>query len=130
MLPVGEPADMQLIQEQPFNSAYNSVQPEVFGRKEKILHPPSGKTTYLKAIFLLLCGLVLPGILILLFPINVITIILASVVGLAIFIAGCCCCCGIYTVQPNSAYILTMFGEYKGTVKDNGIFYVNPFYTK
>jgi regulator of protease activity HflC (stomatin/prohibitin superfamily) len=23
-----------------------------------------------------------------------------------------------------------MFGEYKGTVKDNGLFWVNPFYTK
>jgi len=106
------------------------LQPEViFERKEKVLHPPGGQSTCAKAAFMMICGLALPGILIPLIP-NAVVIIITSVVGFIMFCAGCCCCQGIYTVQPSSAYILTMFGEYKGTVKDNGLFWVNPFYTK
>jgi regulator of protease activity HflC (stomatin/prohibitin superfamily) len=35
---------------------------------------------------------------------------------------------GMITVQPNNAAILNLFGKYVGTVKDNGLFFVNPFY--
>ena len=37
---------------------------------------------------------------------------------------------GFFFVNPNSSRVLILFGEYKGTVKDNGFFYVNPFYVK
>ncbi len=56
--------------------------------------------------------------------------------GLAIFI----CCVGsilwvlhligFMTIQPNLARVLTFFGKYRGTVTDNGFFWVNPFYGK
>ena len=36
---------------------------------------------------------------------------------------------GMITVQPNNARILNLFGKYVGTVKDNGLFFVNPLYT-
>jgi regulator of protease activity HflC (stomatin/prohibitin superfamily) len=36
---------------------------------------------------------------------------------------------GIVIVQPNNARVLNLFGKYVGSVKDNGIFFVNPFYT-
>ncbi len=36
---------------------------------------------------------------------------------------------GLLIVQPNQASILNLFGKYSGTVVDNGIFFVNPFYT-
>jgi regulator of protease activity HflC (stomatin/prohibitin superfamily) len=37
---------------------------------------------------------------------------------------------GLYTVQPNQAAVLSLFGKYVGTVKDNGLRWSNPFYGK
>ncbi|MGE8218027.1 MAG: SPFH domain-containing protein, partial [Stenotrophomonas maltophilia] len=37
---------------------------------------------------------------------------------------------GLYTVQPNQAVVLSLFGKYEGTVKDNGLRWNNPFFTK
>ena len=37
---------------------------------------------------------------------------------------------GFLMVQPNESRVLLLFGEYVGTVKKNGFFWVNPFYTK
>jgi len=37
---------------------------------------------------------------------------------------------GFVMVQPNGSRVLLLFGEYIGTVKKNGFFWVNPFYTK
>ena len=37
---------------------------------------------------------------------------------------------GFFIVNPNSSKVLVLFGAYKGTVKDNGFFCANPFYTK
>ena len=37
---------------------------------------------------------------------------------------------GFFFVYPNSSRVLTLFGEYKGTVKKNGFFWVNPFFIK
>jgi regulator of protease activity HflC (stomatin/prohibitin superfamily) len=36
---------------------------------------------------------------------------------------------GLLIVQPNNARVLNLFGKYVGTVKENGMFFVNPFYT-
>jgi len=35
---------------------------------------------------------------------------------------------GFKVVNPNSSMVMVLFGAYKGTVKDNGFFWVNPFY--
>ena len=37
---------------------------------------------------------------------------------------------GHFTLQPNEARVLILFGEYKGTVRESGFFWTNPFYTK
>jgi len=37
--------------------------------------------------------------------------------------------CGIKILQPNEALVLTLFGKYYGTLKGEGIFFVNPFVT-
>ncbi len=37
---------------------------------------------------------------------------------------------GFFYVNPNGSRVLVLFGEYKGTVKANGFFWVNPFFTK
>ncbi len=49
--------------------------------------------------------------------------ILAVVVGI-IFL------CGHFTLQPNAACVLVLFGEYRGTVRESGFFWTNPFMTK
>ncbi len=33
-------------------------------------------------------------------------------------------------IQPNHARVLTFFGKYVGTVRDNGFFWTNPFYVR
>ena len=37
---------------------------------------------------------------------------------------------GFMVIQPNQSRVLTFFGKYRGTVTDNGFFWVNPFYGK
>lgn len=37
-------------------------------------------------------------------------------------------CKGFKIVNPNESKVLTLFGEYKGTIKQNGFFWVNPFF--
>jgi regulator of protease activity HflC (stomatin/prohibitin superfamily) len=37
---------------------------------------------------------------------------------------------GFMIVNPNESAVLVLFGAYKGTVKQNGFFWVNPFYTR
>ena len=38
-------------------------------------------------------------------------------------------CGGLKLLNPNEAYVLTLFGKYKGTLKEAGFYYVNPFCT-
>ncbi|MBT8301876.1 MAG: SPFH domain-containing protein [Maribacter sp.] len=37
---------------------------------------------------------------------------------------------GFVLVNPNSSRVLLLFGKYVGTIKNNGLFWVNPLYTK
>lgn len=37
---------------------------------------------------------------------------------------------GFFFINPNSSRVITLFGKYIGTVKDNGFFWANPFFTK
>ena len=37
---------------------------------------------------------------------------------------------GLYTVQPNQSVVLSLFGKYVGTVKENGLRWNNPFFGK
>src|SRR5215831_20298397 len=36
---------------------------------------------------------------------------------------------GFFTLQPNEACVLILFGAYYGTVRDNGFHWGNPFYS-
>jgi len=40
------------------------------------------------------------------------------------------CTIGFFIVQPNNSKVVTLFGEYKGTIKKNGLFWANPFFSK
>ena len=37
---------------------------------------------------------------------------------------------GFTVVYPNGSCVMVLFGAYKGTIRDNGFFWVNPFYIK
>ncbi|WP_109301228.1 SPFH domain-containing protein [Aquimarina sp. AU474] len=37
---------------------------------------------------------------------------------------------GFFIVNPNSSKVLVLFGAYKGTVRENGFFWANPFFTR
>ncbi|MDY8137705.1 SPFH domain-containing protein [Aquimarina sp. 2201CG5-10] len=37
---------------------------------------------------------------------------------------------GFFIVNPNSSKVLVLFGAYKGTVRENGFFWANPFLSK
>ncbi|MGN6568592.1 MAG: SPFH domain-containing protein [Flavipsychrobacter sp.] len=49
--------------------------------------------------------------------------------GALLFVAAGLIWKGITVVQPNHARVLNFFGKYVGTVKENGLFFVNPLYS-
>lgn len=89
-------------------------------------------------------GLKLPGIFTLilnsLFLIGIVALFIAQVNGsanalviilcLILFIFNLISWGGFMQIEPNEARVMVFFGKYKGTVKENGYFWVNPFYTK
>ncbi len=86
-------------------------------KEEKIIVPANG---YLMLfVFLILFFGSIAAMIALKNPIFIIGIVLA------IFIAP-----GFIMVQPNGSRVLLLFGKYIGTVKKNGFYWVNPFYTK
>ncbi|HEY3389933.1 MAG TPA: SPFH domain-containing protein [Prolixibacteraceae bacterium] len=54
---------------------------------------------------------------------NIPAIIFLALVGIFWFT-------GLFIVQPNQTSVLVFFGKYQGTVKTNGFFWLNPFYSK
>lgn len=50
-----------------------------------------------------------------------------GVAGLFLALFGCF---GFMQIEPNDARVMIFFGKYKGTIADNGFFWVNPFYVK
>ena len=50
--------------------------------------------------------------------------------GILIFVCTLVSLNGFFTLLPNEACVLSLFGSYKGTAKDSGFFWVNPFMAK
>ena len=50
--------------------------------------------------------------------------------GLAVALASFVGLFGTFTVSPNEAKVLQLFGSYRGTVREPGLRWVNPFFTK
>ncbi|GAA4084716.1 SPFH domain-containing protein [Mucilaginibacter panaciglaebae] len=85
---------------------------------EKIINPPSGYLTLVAFLILLaatvFCGVFkMPGMAVILGLINFVLVLP-----------------GLIIVNPNEAKVLTLFGKYVGTVKEDGFFWVNPFTAK
>lgn len=73
-----------------------------------------------------------------LFLLGVVGLVIFGVVGLfvlmeipaLIVIGSFFLCCGFFTNPPNTAVVLMYCQKYQGTVRENGYFWVNPFYKK
>lgn len=50
--------------------------------------------------------------------------------GIIVFVAAMFIAMGLIIVSPNHSRVLTFFGKYVGTVKENGLLFVNPLYKK
>ncbi|WP_265427707.1 SPFH domain-containing protein [Chryseobacterium sp. YIM B08800] len=93
---------------------------------EKVLKPMSG---YLA----LILSLVLLGGSVYLFVTGIndgenvdVTYIIISIIA---FFLMCFLLKGLMIIQPNHSRVLNFFGRYVGTVKDNGLFFINPLYS-
>lgn len=84
---------------------------------EKIIKPSSGFFMFAVVLLLLILGI---------FFITQKMILLGV---LSIFAFGFLSA-GFFIINPNEAEVLTFFGKYEGTAKDNGFFWVNPLFGK
>lgn len=85
---------------------------------EKIINPPSGYAAF--ALFLLLVVATV-------FTLIAEEVVLGVVIGIINFVLVLP---GLVIVNPNESKVLTLFGSYIGTVKQDGFFWVNPFTVK
>lgn len=86
-------------------------------KKEKVLIPFNG---YLVVLILLLSiAITLYG-----FITNSMILAAASLLVSVLLIKG------FIVIGPNSSKVLLLFGDYKGSIKQSGLFWVNPFYNK
>lgn len=84
---------------------------------EKIFNPKSG---YLMlVVFILSLAAVITAVVMTENPLYLIGIIVIPLIAP-----------GFIIVNPNESSVLVLFGKYIGTIKENGFFWVNPFYVK
>ena len=56
--------------------------------------------------------------------------LLIVAVAVAVFFGSAIASGGMVAVQPNSSRVLLLFGDYRGTIKESGFYWVNPFFSK
>lgn len=86
-------------------------------KQEKLTKPISGYLVMLIAVILI--GIAITG-----FAFEIIW--LGAIVTLLFIFTSI----GFTVVNPNESCVLVLFGAYSGTIKENGFFWVNPFYIK
>ena len=96
----------------------------------KEIHPRNGMAMLLLLLlgeFVSIAGLIGGCVMLdsgILFPISLILVILCAIMTVIVIPI---LLCGLKTIRPNEAYVLTLFGEYYGTLYGPGFFHVNPF---
>ena len=55
--------------------------------------------------------------------------LMLGVLALSVLV-GVLCFAGLYMLQPNQAALMTLFGSYRGTDRNDGLRWANPFYVK
>ena len=92
--------------------------------REKQIHVMPGVPVLLVCLFVFLACLIL-------FIVSAANEEVAPAVFLALlWAANLVCMFGLFIVNPNEAKVLQLFGRYAGTVRDEGLKWANPFYTK
>lgn len=61
--------------------------------------------------------------------VNTVPGVILLVVGIVICAVGWIPLLGLKVIKPQEALVLTLFGDYKGTIKAPGFYFVNPFCT-
>ncbi|MBT7827995.1 MAG: SPFH domain-containing protein [Bacteroidetes bacterium] len=91
-------------------------------KEEKVFMPKSG---YL-FLFLFLLGIAASVLGIVYLQDNVLLLVASILLGVfcLFFLIG------LFVINPNESLVLVLFGAYKGTVKNNGFFWANPFYVR
>ncbi len=88
--------------------------------KERIASVSSGYSGII--LFFIFVGLGIGGII--LFN----QVVLLLILSLALILFALFSMFGLVIVNPNESVVMTLFGAYRGTLKNNGFFWVNPFY--
>ncbi|SKC07824.1 SPFH domain / Band 7 family protein [Soonwooa buanensis] len=89
---------------------------------EKVLKPMSGYLALLISIILFFAGV---GLFIYSIDYSVgLAVVAILMVLLSFFFMK-----GLMIIQPNHSRVLNFFGKYVGSVKENGLFFINPFYS-
>ena len=101
-------------------SMKTSVKPSLqnSATEEKTISPASGYMMVFVAFVVLLVGVAFTAVS------EAPAVFVLSLV-IAMFIVR-----GFFFLNPNTAMVLVLFGEYVGTIKTNGFFWVNPFYAR
>jgi regulator of protease activity HflC (stomatin/prohibitin superfamily) len=86
-------------------------------KQEFTLKPISGYVALLAA-FLFLCGAIAGFAFVIIWLGSILTLLFVFTT------------IGFTVVNPNESCVMVLFGAYKGTLRENGYFWVNPFYTK
>ncbi|MGV4413530.1 SPFH domain-containing protein [Chryseobacterium sp. T1] len=89
---------------------------------EKTLKPMSGYLALLISIILFFGGIGL-------FVYSVDYNPFLSVIGVLMILLSFFFMKGLMIIQPNHSRVLNFFGKYVGSVKDNGLFFINPLYS-
>ena len=92
--------------------------------------PYSGKVrngfAMLALVLLLIPAIIIASFILLPFSLYWIAGIIAGLGFLTMLILSC----GFFVLQPNQARVMIFFGKYRGTFRETGYFWVNPFMTK
>lgn len=86
-------------------------------KSEKIINPPSG----FFALILFVAFIIVAAFYLMSIP---------ALSGILLFVGTVFILPGLIIVNPNESKVLTLFGQYIGTVKKDGYFWVNPFTAK
>jgi len=88
---------------------------------EKSIKPIQGFLALFVSLILLAAGVVIIG----LYHEKVLLVI----VGVILIITSFFILKGLMIINPNHSRVLNFFGKYVGSVKENGLFFINPFYS-
>lgn len=89
----------------------------------------TSKKLGMPVLLLTLCVLICAAILIILGGLSPHHGLFMLVPGILIFCVGWIPLCGLKILKPQEALVLTLFGNYKGSLRDPGFYFVNPFCT-